>query len=350
MKEVSEKWKLSTISDCRGILFGILTLMIVIFHTKVDFLPLCSHGIVGSLAYYALTGIKKIGDIGVDLFALLSGMGLYFSFSKNKNLRSFYRKRAMRVLPAFFIVALIWCAIKEEIGAVEYIKYVLQVRFFKGESFEFWFIPYLLFCYLIFPLLYRGIEKHGWIGFVAEIAAAVMVHILLNLIFPAIAENINIATSRVPVFIAGILFGKLIFEKKKISKKWFFIFGAFSLVLLAIEEYNILWDGYELLKPFSMNRLLYCPLAVCIMVLLSAFISKVPLKGLYRFFSWVGLYSLEVYLLYEKVRDKMEGIFTVSGAFGLAYMVVCFVMTMVLAILLKYICDTVSKGIFAQEK
>lgn len=347
---MKEKWKLSTISDCRGILFGILTLMIVIFHTKVDFLPLCSHGIVGSLAYYALTGIKKIGDIGVDLFALLSGMGLYFSFSKNKNLRSFYRKRAMRVLPAFFIVALIWCAIKEEIGAVEYIKYVLQVRFFKGESFEFWFIPYLLFCYLIFPLLYKGIEKHGWVGFVAEIVAVVTAHILLNLIFPAVAEHINIATSRVPAFIVGILFGKLIYEKKEISKKWFFVFGALFFVLFAIEEYDILWNGYRLLTPFSLNRLLYCPLAVCIMVLLSAFISKVPLKGLYRFFSWVGLYSLEVYLLYEKVRDKMEGIFTVSGAFGLAYMIVCFVMTMVLAILLKYICDTVSKGVFAQEK
>lgn len=66
--------EISLLSKYRTQLMGLAMLLILIFHTGID---VKSVNVIRS--------IKDIGDVGVDIFLLLSGIGLYFSYSKNND-------------------------------------------------------------------------------------------------------------------------------------------------------------------------------------------------------------------------------------------------------------------------
>ena len=92
--------EISLLSKYRTQLMGLAMLLILIFHTGID---VKSVNVIRS--------IKDIGDVGVDIFLLLSGIGLYFSYSKNNDKKYFYKKRVLRILPTFIPVAIVWyCA------------------------------------------------------------------------------------------------------------------------------------------------------------------------------------------------------------------------------------------------
>ena len=50
-------------------------------------------------------GVVRCGNIGVDMFLFLSGIGLWFSWTKTPSLRYFYWRRYIRIYPAWIIVA-----------------------------------------------------------------------------------------------------------------------------------------------------------------------------------------------------------------------------------------------------
>lgn len=74
----------SDFSKYRTQLMGISILLIMMFHV----------------------GFFKCGYIGVEFFLLISAIGLFFSLSKDQRLIPFYKKRLIRILPAYFIVAI----------------------------------------------------------------------------------------------------------------------------------------------------------------------------------------------------------------------------------------------------
>ena len=77
----------ASLSRYRGVLMGIAIIMIVLFHVA---LPRSS----------AFFGLKRMGNMGVDIFFFLSGIGLWFAWTKRPELLHFYRRRLLRILPA----------------------------------------------------------------------------------------------------------------------------------------------------------------------------------------------------------------------------------------------------------
>ena len=77
-------------------IMGVATLMIAWFHSNVN-VP------QGSLIWFT----KWFGDMGVDMFLLASGMGVYMSLEKNSNFWGFMCRRLRRVLPVFLIPRLL---------------------------------------------------------------------------------------------------------------------------------------------------------------------------------------------------------------------------------------------------
>lgn len=51
-------------------------------------------------------GVLPFGECGVDIFLFLSGFSMYHSLSRNDNIVKFYRKRLLRILPAYLIIAI----------------------------------------------------------------------------------------------------------------------------------------------------------------------------------------------------------------------------------------------------
>ena len=101
--------ELNIISESRNILFGISSLLIILFHSgSLNFTELLGTNIISNILNY----IKTTGNIGVEIFLFLSGIGLYFSISKN-NLLQYYKNRFIRIIPTFIIIVFLFsCLLK----------------------------------------------------------------------------------------------------------------------------------------------------------------------------------------------------------------------------------------------
>ena len=84
------------LSRYRSALMGVATLWVMLFHAypfEFGVLP--------------LDAFKAVGFCGVDLFILLSGMGLSVSLQRRagqERLGAYYRRRLSRILPAYWLV------------------------------------------------------------------------------------------------------------------------------------------------------------------------------------------------------------------------------------------------------
>lgn len=97
---------LSLISKYRNELFGLSIISIIIYHFCEDYFYAYQAGEVAKniliLGYY-----HGISSVGVEIFLLLSGFGLYYSFSKDDDLRTFYLKRAKKLLIPYIPIGIV---------------------------------------------------------------------------------------------------------------------------------------------------------------------------------------------------------------------------------------------------
>lgn len=96
-------FQLNWISKYRDELYGIAILTVLFFH----FAMLHTNAYEGSNQLtYKLTKAfyDYFGSGGVDIFVFMSGMGLYYSFSKNSDIGRFYGRRFRRILIPYLIV------------------------------------------------------------------------------------------------------------------------------------------------------------------------------------------------------------------------------------------------------
>ena len=90
MKQTTIDW--GCLSRHRGQLMGVSILFIVLFH-------------IGLPRTDAFFGLKRMGNVGVDLFFFLSGIGLWYAWCKRPETWHFYQRRLLRILPAWLVVA-----------------------------------------------------------------------------------------------------------------------------------------------------------------------------------------------------------------------------------------------------
>lgn len=87
---------LNLLSKHRSFIMGIAMMMIMLHHLYFVGFP-CN------------TLALDYGMLGVDIFLLLSGFGIYFSLAKNwdKPIGSFYRRRLVRIFPAAILAGIL---------------------------------------------------------------------------------------------------------------------------------------------------------------------------------------------------------------------------------------------------
>lgn len=89
------------LSKYRGVLMGVQILLIMAFHYTEDLSNAADHFNGPAQVFY-----DYIGSSGVDMFLMISGLGLYYSWKRNPDAGAFYRKRLTRVLVPYVAVAL----------------------------------------------------------------------------------------------------------------------------------------------------------------------------------------------------------------------------------------------------
>ena len=320
----NRKLDLYSISSTRNILFGFSTLIIMFFHSTIqipDRLPV-------------LHFMKETGNIGVDIFLFLSAVGLYFSFSKKECVSDFYKRRMLRVLPSLFLFNVIWFAFEGTAGIKAYLSNVFMTSFFTQGNRTVWFFALLIILYLLYPLVYYALKKRRNVAFFLMLAAVIAGNFILSRYFPIVFTHIEIATTRIPVFLCGAYFADKIRQHTMISRIWLFISAATALLLLSII--------YRYPDPFgcyTIIRYTYCPLTIALVIVLSAFFARFCIPYLTAFLIWIGGYSLEIYLLHEKFRIKFGAYITSGDRHQLVMNLAIAVISVLGAMLFKSICD-----------
>ena len=328
---MSSRFALRRIGDSRRMIMGLAALWIALFHSSsLDFLQsetLLRLHLAGTLDF-----LQKIGNCGVDIFLFLSGYGLYHSLSRNGAVLPFYRRRFRRILPTVLLVSIPVSAMLGAENLGEYSRNAFLYGLFLPNctNWRFWYCSFLLALYLLYPLIHRVLERFDLGGALGLAALSVLLTLLLRQFAPRYFYQIEIGTTRIPVFVLGAWVGKRSREGASLpGRLWLpaaiLLFGILywqkHLVLDA--EYSFLW------------RYLYLP-PVLLMIPLLARLDEAPHgRGLNRPLSFFGDYSLEIYLLYENLYLALGGVFKVSDGVGLSYALPCFVTALLLALALK---------------
>lgn len=161
-RNISQSVDLNLINKYRKELFGIASVMIVFHHLTV-------RGSGNPLADIYMF-LRLLGAMGVDLFLFLSGIGLVYSYEKNKSLKEFYVRRCKRILPAYLFIVFpfyLWkdCIVGKN-GLLVLAEHLFLVQFWKEGAGD-WFIAAIFILYALFPLIYytvKNIRGGGGIG------------------------------------------------------------------------------------------------------------------------------------------------------------------------------------------
>lgn len=325
---MKKKWNLYNISESRGLLMGVATLIVAFFHCySYHFERIISDGTLARFFNF----LRNTGNVGVDIFLFLSAIGLYFSFSKDSDVKKFYKKRLLRVVPSIVIVASIYYIIHWS-GILPFIKGITLTNFYIDGIRDFWYFSLLIVLYLLYPVLYKAIEKKDLLGLIGLLLVSVGSTILIMYLLPGLYKNIEIALTRVPVFLIGIYVGKNVMNKKDIPEVSIIVF----LILFILINYLLFNFKFN---PYIYVRYMYCLLGISIVFLISYLHSKISFKYSDKFLIFMGTYSMEVYLIFEKLCldvRKIKGL-TISNNF--LFYTVMFIVTMGISYLLKLLCN-----------
>ena len=323
------------ISNSRNVVMGMATILILIFHSQTLYLHKAFNlNIIQNL----ITFFRDMGNVGVDIFLILSGLGLYYSFSKDSNIKNFYKKRLIRILPATIIVAVLTTALMNGKGLGYFVRRITLLTLFTGEDVDFWFFSLIIVLYFIYPLLYKVIKKFDFLGMILLIIPVLIINHCIRIFNISLYNNIEIAITRIPVFIAGIYLGKKSSENAKINKYLLIPIFLILSVLIVLLYMNVFK------KCAFIIRYVYFFISISVVILLS-FIIKNNNNILEKTFTEIGRYSMEIYLIYEYLVKNCINIFVYHDKYNLAYYIAVIILTFILAYVLKQITNNISNSI-----
>lgn len=279
--------ELANISRFRGELMGVAMLFIILFHVALP-------------REDAFFGLRRMGNVGVDMFLFLSGIGLWFSWTKNPDVRHFFVRRYLRIYPAWLIIACLFYIPRFEGGDLwAWVDLVGDISinwdFWLHDELNFWYIPATMMLYLFAPGYMELIKRHPiyrWLPVVM-----IMWCILVQYVTPIhhAVGHLEIFWSRVPIFFIGINMGEMVRSRKQLPPDAVWLLLVTFLMTfgtcLYLEQVR---HGHF---PLFVERMLYIPFTVCSILVMNRIFRRTP-EWVNRAFRLVGMLSLEAYLIH----------------------------------------------------
>lgn len=348
---MNKKIGIDCLSTNRTFLMGIAILQIYFCHTNLYF------GVLNTINQYAVPFFHS----GVGIFLLLSGLGCYFSYSNCKSIKIFYYKRIFRILPAYLIVVLlnlIFVAVIYRYSFNDILRYLYDyslISFFISGKTEEWYVAAILALYLIFPLVYKLINKNA--GYIVIISIVLYLAGLIVMCMPFRSMFFSVCDmfiSRIPVFFLGVIIGKCIYEKRTILFDFricltVFIILTLLFLVICYLNYNCinssLFHATFLIKSVSLGLVPF----MCIN--LSYFLNKIEGKNkIIKFINFLGTITLEFYLIHNKVLNYSDIILSRIFDNEILKSVLVYVLTFVISILLSYLVHRIVSNFFNNNK
>ena len=287
------------LSRYRNQLMGVAMLMVMLFH-------------VGGMRHDTLLYcLSRCGNVGVDVFLFLSGIGLWFSWSKLREpsggtpqpivpaLKTFFRRRYVRIYPAWLVVACLYYVPLYADGKLGLADTLLSIAanwgFWEHDELTFWFIPAIMMLYTVAPAYMELIRRHAvwrWMPVVAMLLCVLVQY------WPPLHHavgHLEIFFSRIPIFLLGVNAGLWVADNRRLepSALWLLLvlFVMSALVCVNFE------DGLRGRFPLFMERMAYIPLTVSVAMLMCRLLRRTP-SWVGGALAFVGGISLELYLIH----------------------------------------------------
>lgn len=270
-----------------------------------------------------LEPLVRTGYVWVDMMILLSGFCLFLPYAADavqglpmRSSKGFYRRRAWRILPAYFVcvavhlaVALVQSGWTKELR-LDLAAHLTLTQTFFAQSYWYtrlggalWTVGILAGFYLLFPLLAKGMLR-----FPLQTAAAMMAVQLGFSLFALRLEGINyqMAFNRLPAFtgvfwlgmVTAAVYARLVAVDKKGIPLLFGAgaLGCFGAIFLLVKHSLLTSENIQRWQlQFRMPlALLFAGLLLCLCLALPA----ANKKGLLAFFAAI---SYSFYLWHQSI-------------------------------------------------
>lgn len=291
---------------------GVAILLVIVYHYQ---------GSVYSIKNELLHFFVGRGFVGVDIFLFFSALGCSYSYTRNSLLK-FYRNRAKRILPLFFVICLYRIALYvysgESLSVLKVLCAFSTVSYYIGGLVVDWYLSALIAFYILFPFLFVFVKKTGMWGM---IMVCIGITVVLGCIELQWSHEAFFA--RIPIFLLGIYY-----YSKGIGKHFAVVLLLYIIAGIVVSPELSLFLKYTFLSP----------LVIIVLAWLFDVFSRV--KWLYSFISFCGKHSLEIYL--ANITTSL-GVRLVDSASEKS--VVYFLMNIIVACIL-YFCN---KGIIVSN-
>lgn len=302
--------KLDGLSRQRVPIMGVAALLVLFCHMQFTIPP--------SLGVFI--GIRSLSSCSVDIFFLLSGLGIRFALCKY-SVGEFYRKRLLRILPTFFAVVLLVHAVLMPLMGkwtswADLLFKLTTLDYFIHNEQTLWYVGAILLFYLFSPLYHRLFSRAAdKVRFgIAGVGVALLVSVAASFALNALGiEHLMLVLARLPVYLLGYWVGYLIEQGKSLplwSLAVAFVLGLAGMIVQQTcftlefsEAYGILW------YPFLCFVLPFC-------LLLARGFDKIP-AWLRAPFGFCGKHSLSLYLfnipVYYQLGDLLYRLYEHTG-------------------------------------
>lgn len=341
------------ISKYRGAIMGFAAILILYFHEWIILSP-TDQTVIGRIERF----VKVTGFCGVDIFLLLSGLGLTYSIKKT-SLGKFYYNRFKRLIFPFLCVGIIRLFMQKW-DMLTFIGNITGYNFYTKSMYSFlWFVPAIATFYLLFPAYNALINKSS--NKLLFTAGALQLWLLISLfVRDDMRNDLYGFTNRIPVFLVGILIGYLCQSGKLKFTKTTWVYLIISLLLGIYLGYLTNYKGMYILVPISNccipNLLIAISLPFIMAKILDILCTTDYLKtfgnGLNKFLSFFGGISLEFYCIQEWLGGHLKPMLYEKFA-PVTINIIMFICVTVLAFIIsiagKYLWKLVDKLVFRKS-
>lgn len=328
MKQQLKDISLGNLSHYRGELMGAAMIFIVLFHVNLPRTDM-------------FFGLRRMGNVGVDMFLFLSGMGLWYSWMSNPSVKHFFYRRYLRIYPAWLIMACLYYIPRfkgdDVMAWVDLVGDItINWDFWLHDELTFWYVPATMMLYLFAPAYMELVKRkpvYRWLP-----ALMMMWCVMVQYVTPIhnMVGHIEIFWSRVPIFFIGINMGEMIRQKQTLDKSSLWLILIFFTVSLSA---CIFLEQMRHGKfPLFIERMLYIPLTITTCILLCYLFDVLP-QRVNRFLVFIGGISLEIYLIHA--HFVLNHITPLHLGYWSSFLL-CFVIAVPLAWVLSKIVDRIS--------
>lgn len=271
------------ISEYRTELMGVATLLVIFGHSA-------GNGVVMPGWMEALCGLASVG---VDIFLLVSGLGLWYSLRKSEltdlgGVFTWYRRRYTRILVPYLLISLVANVLAISRGSQTITTAILDITTInywlnhRGA----WFIAMLIPLYAITPLhdYFCRKVKNPFLFNLFVISSILVISCIPNTIdniaLHKLIDNVRNVFFHLPAFFVGFMIAPFSKNYKEVSWTWITVVPIMVVLLLKVFGIGY-WPGF-----------LFLPITAVLCVLFRHCWKVV--MNIFRFF---GRISLESYLM-----------------------------------------------------